>query len=185
MAYCCSGYADNSNPEKKDRRMLIIGVVAGVLILGGITAGVISSNGGSSGDQSGTPKIQIDQEKFDFGDVSMANGKISKIIQIKNEGDGDLKLSNIYTSCMCTTVTVKIDGKKSPSFGMRGHGQTFSFWEEALGPGQTADLDVIFDPNAHGPDATGPITRAIYIHSNDNNQGDTQSAITFTANVTK
>lgn len=185
MAYCCSGNAKNATPEKKDRRMLIFGVIAALLILGGITAGVISSRGSISGEQTGTPKIKIDPENFDFGDVSMANGKVNKIFKIKNEGDADLKLSNIHTSCMCTTATLAIDGKKSPSFGMQGHGQTFSFWSETLGPGQTADLEVTFDPNAHGPDATGPITRAIYLHSNDNNQEDAKSTITFTANVTK
>lgn len=183
MSNCCKNKIRDFTTEKKDRRMQILVATTIVVVVGGIIAGILSSRGGAAVDEVGTPKIVIEPEEFDFGDVSMANGKVSQTFKIKNEGDADLKLSNIHTSCMCTTATLKVNGKKSPAFGMQGHGATAAFWRETLKPGETADLDVVFDPNAHGPDATGPITRAIYLHSNDGGKEDVQSTIMFTANV--
>lgn len=180
---CCQKNFSSHEPEKKDRRMQIfIGAIV-LLVFGGIVAGILSSRSNASADQVGTPRIIISPEEFNFGDVSMANGKVNQTFKIKNEGDADLKLSSISTSCMCTTATLKVGGRKSPAFGMAGHGATFAFWQEKLKPGEVADLDVVFDPNAHGPDAVGPITRAIYLHSNDGGGSEVESNIIFTADV--
>lgn len=113
------------------------------------------------------PKITISPMEFNAGDISMAAGKYTTIYKVKNDGTTDLKISKIITSCMCTIAMFKIDGRTSPAFGMPGMGSNTASWSETIKPGQTGDVEVIFDPLAHGPEATGPIDRTITITSND------------------
>lgn len=113
------------------------------------------------------PKMTISPMEFNAGDISMANGKYTTVYKVKNDGTADLKISKIITSCMCTTAMLKIDGRTSPAFGMPGHNSGGLLWSETIKPGQTGDLEVIFDPLAHGPEATGPIDRTMTITSND------------------
>jgi hypothetical protein len=134
---------------------------------------------------SGIPKLKISETNYDFGDISMSNGLAKHSFEIKNYGDGILEISSISTSCMCTTVILDVNGKKSPKFGMPGHGSNPMFWSEKINPGETAILEATFDPLAHGPDATGPITREIIITSNDGGQKGINSRIIFSGNVIK
>lgn len=112
----------------------------------------------------GTPKMVISETEFDAGEISMADGPLIHSYEIKNDGDGDLKISAIETSCMCTTSVLKVDDKTSPEFGM--HGNPVG-WSEKIAPGQTAELEVTFDPAFHGPSGTGPVTRAVVFETND------------------
>lgn len=167
--------------QKKDNRMIVFSVAAGVLILGGIILGVVmSSQEGSNGD--GVAKLAIDSSRYDFGTISMSDGLATHTFKITNDGTADLKLSKISTSCMCTSAILEVDGDRSPKFGMHNNP---AFWSEKIKPGQSADLEVTFDPNAHGPNATGPVTRTVTFYSNDNGQSSVKSSFTFTANVIK
>ena len=94
---------------------------------------------------------------FDFGTISMAKGNVETKFTLKNDGDESLTITEVITSCMCTTA--EIDGK---TFGM--HGSIAAGIEI---PAKTSkEMLVTFDPNAHGPTATGPITRVIDIRTN-------------------
>jgi hypothetical protein len=173
---------NNTDPRIK----ILIGVAIVVLVLGfvGIIWAIKSESAGSA--NKGTPKLVLEIAKFDFGDVSMANGLAKKKVKITNQGDGDLKISRMQTSCMCTKVFLDVGGKRSPEFGMPGHGGAGSAnWSQVIKPGESGELEMIFDPNAHGPDAVGPITREINVFSNDGGQDGTESTVTFSGNVIK
>lgn len=167
------------------RVKILFGAAIAVLILGfiGIIWAIKSEDGG--GASNGTPKLALEIDKFDFGDVSMANGLAKKKVKITNTGDGDLKISRMQTSCMCTEVALDAGGKRSPEFGMPGHASGSSGWSQVIKPGESGELEIIFDPNAHGPNGTGMITRTIEIFSNDGGQDGTQSVINFSGNVIK
>src|SRR3989344_5073066 len=137
--------------KKNDPRLIIFMSAAFILIVGGIILGVATSSKGENDNSSGVAKLSVDSTYYDFGDVSMAKCLVNHTFKITNEGEGELKISNISTSCMCTTAV----------------------------------LVVTFDPNAHGPQATGPITRVITIYSNDNSQSNVRRNFTFAANVVK
>lgn len=176
--------------KKTDNRLNYLIVAAIILTIGGLVFGLASTDNQSGQDknsdaESGTPRLSVDLNRFDFGDVSMARGKVNHSFNIKNQGDGYLTISNISTSCMCTSASLTVNGKTSPTFGMPGHGANFSFWSEKLKPGEEAELEVVFDPNAHGPNATGPITRVITLLSDDGSQKDSKTTLTITANVVK
>lgn len=171
--------------QTNGNRFKILISAAVVLIIGGIIAVALLANLNSDSGQAGTAKLVIESTRYDFGDVSMARGLVKKNFVLKNEGEADLKISNISTSCMCTTAVLEIKGEKSPVFGMAGHGTNPAFWSTKLPPGQSANLEVIFDPNAHGPDATGQITRQINFSTNDGGKNNTASALIITANVVK
>jgi hypothetical protein len=99
----------------------------------------------------------------DWGAIDIFGGNVEKIFTVKNTGEGTLQMTNFKTSCMCTEVQVELAGEKSPMFGMH----SASNWVANLGPGEEANLRVIYDPLAHGPNATGPVTRFVSFDTND------------------
>jgi hypothetical protein len=102
---------------------------------------------------------------YDFGTISMAAGKVSTTYRIKNEGAAALSLDKIYTSCMCTEATlITANGRKQGPFGMPGHGPLKPATGQ-LAPGETALLEVVFDPAAHGPSGVGRIERVIRVET--------------------
>lgn len=120
--------------------------------------------------------------EYDFGTISMANGKVRHSYPLKNEGSEALNMDKIWTSCMCTTAEIKTqDGKIYGPFGMAGHGGNTSA-DIDIAPGQEFELTIEFDPNAHGPEATGPIQRVVYVKTNTSKE---PLGLSFTANVIK
>lgn len=102
---------------------------------------------------------------YDFGTISMGAGKVSTTYRIKNEGAAALPLDKIYTSCMCTEATlITANGRKQGPFGMPGHGPLKAVSGQ-LAPGETALLEVVFDPAAHGPSGVGRIERVITVET--------------------
>ena len=99
---------------------------------------------------------------FNFGNISMAAGSVSHRYWIKNISAAPLTITKLFTSCMCTVGTlITHAGKKGP-FGMPGHGPTPRL-DERLAPGESAQVEVVFDPAAHGPAGIGPTTRVVTI----------------------
>ena len=132
-------------------------------------------------NQPGNPKIEIAPAEYDAGQVPINGGLVKKTFEVKNSGIGALKIENIWTSCMCTKAVLKVGDKTSPEFGMPEHGSSPAFWSEEIKAGETAELEVIFDPLAHGPQGIGQIVRAIYLATNDPEK--TKAEILFSANV--
>jgi hypothetical protein len=110
--------------------------------------------------------LEVSEKLHDFGTVSMKNGKVSKIFRIKNTQSEALSLNKLYTSCMCTEATLNISGKTQGPFGMPGHGFTRAF-TETLQPQEEATVEVVFDPNAHGPSGIGTIERAVTLENTE------------------
>lgn len=136
-----------------------------VLITAGIAWGLISYLSREPQESHpGVPKIEISPKEYDAGTISMAEGLLRHTFEIKNIGEGDLKIDRLWTSCMCTTAILKIGDKTSPKFGMHDNP---AFWSEKIAPGETGLLEVTFDPAFHGPGGTGRAIRAVYLSTND------------------
>ncbi|OHA14019.1 MAG: hypothetical protein A3G49_06170 [Candidatus Sungbacteria bacterium RIFCSPLOWO2_12_FULL_41_11] len=152
---------------KKNTNIIIIGVIS-VLVLAGLIwfARPSPSNNNNLANVSSGPPASLGAEEsdFDFGQVSMASGKVSHLFKIKNTGGQDLAINKMYTSCMCTIATLISGGKKFGPFGMAGHGFIPKI-NASVVSGSEADVEVVFDPAAHGPAGVGLIQRVIYLET--------------------
>lgn len=112
------------------------------------------------GEAKGTLTVQ--KSNYDFGTVSMAKGKVIKEFLLENKSAGDVNIGEVFTSCMCTEVELKVGDKFVGPFGMQGHGGARSAGL-IVKPGETLIIKAIFDPAAHGPAGVGPIERQIIV----------------------
>ena len=90
-------------------------------------------------------KIAVSPPDYDFGQIKNRDLIQSRDFEVKNIGDDLLKIQGVLTSCGCTKAAID---------------------KLVLSPGETAKLNVNFDPQYHA-DAKGEIIREIYIESND------------------
>lgn len=144
---------------------LTIFIVAGTVLIA--TLLIFGLNGR---DASGQGTMELSPKEYDAGTVSMAADTVKKTFEIKNVGQGDLKITAISTSCMCTTARLKVGDKISSEFGMTGMGDSPAFWSQKIAPGEKGYLEVTFDQAMHGEAGLGDIIRAIYISSDDPQQ---------------
>lgn len=165
-----------------DKKIKILIISAAVLIISAVVISLVTAKEQLGNQSSGIAELAINQPRFSLGTVSMADGLARHIIELGNSGTVDLKINSIKTSCMCTEAVLQVNGRKSPKFGMH---TSSTFWSETINPGQTASLEITFDPNAHGPNATGPVTRVVTLFSNDQGKSNVKTDIIFTANVVK
>lgn len=117
----------------------------------------------------------------DLGTVGISDGLVKTEFQVTNSSDTPTGLAAAYTSCMCTEATLEFqDGTQLGPFGMPGHDLPVTL-ERMLQPGETFTVRATFDPMAHGPDAVGPMHRAIALHSDNGGMLE----LDFTVNVVK
>ncbi len=160
----------------------VIGIAIAIAILGGI---VWTARPASPELQRGEPNarsngtLKAEETNFDFGQISMAAGKVKHAFKIENTGSGPVAVEKMYTSCMCTEALLMTDGKQFGPYGMPGHGFAPKI-NGTINPGEEATVEVIFDPAAHGPAGVGRIERVVYL---ENNAGETLE-LGFTALVT-
>jgi hypothetical protein len=100
----------------------------------------------------------------DFGTISMAAGKVSHRFWVTNEGDVPVAITRIYTSCMCTEAWLLSPSSRRGPFGMPGHGVLPSVYEQVF-PGRSVQLQLVFDPAAHGPAGLGPVDRIVTLNN--------------------
>jgi hypothetical protein len=150
---------DKMRIEKRDR-YIKYGAMAAILLVAGFF--LMNRDPGTNG----SPRILIDPTSHDFGDVSIRGGVVKTFMTIKNEGDSDLVINDMDTSCGCTSTNVEKDGKEGPAFGMKMHGNNPVGWSETVRPGEKALLNIYYDPMVH-PDLRGPVTRSVAVYSND------------------
>jgi len=110
-------------------------------------------------------ELVSEEKSFDFGLVSMAKGKVEHSFKLKNSGDSQIKITKIYTSCMCTEATLINETSRKGPFGMPGRGGPSSQIDEVVNPGKEINIDVLVDPAAHGPQGTGPAKKIVYIET--------------------
>lgn len=117
---------------------------------------------------------------YDFGTISMSDGKVSRMFKITNSAGTPVQIKKIYTSCMCTTATLITKEGAAGPFGMPGHASIPTI-SQIIPPNEEASIEAIFDPAAHGPEGVGRVRRTVYIET------DTQKEpleLTFEATVT-
>lgn len=134
-------------------------VVAGLFFLAKSDAPTprVSTNGASV--------LAATEDFFDFGTINMRDGKVSRIFSVMNEGEEPVIVQSVYTSCMCTEAYVTdAAGKRHGPFGMPGH--TSPRTNVIVGAGETALVEAVFDPAAHGPSGVGLAERSIYLETN-------------------
>ena len=107
------------------------------------------------------------ETNYDFGSISMSAGKVKHMFRIENTKNEPLNIGKMYTSCMCTSASLLMDDKTFGPYGMPGHGFFGGAVNQVLNPNQSAEVEVIFDPAAHGPAGVGPIERAVFVESGD------------------
>lgn len=89
-------------------------------------------------------QVELSASEYDFGTIP--NDKaVSQTFELRNVGRGKLEILGVSTSCGCTTAELS---------------------KRQLGPGETAELTVTYDPLAHDG-ATGRFMRIVYIRSDD------------------
>jgi len=138
--------------------------VAALAILAGCSKSEASQaasmrNTGSNG------YVTILQNNVEVGTIEMRKGKMDVPFTFRNDGNEPVALLEGMTSCMCTTAAVKGNAGTSQRITMRGHGPTARV-NQVLEPGEEAELIATFDPNAHGPQGTGPIMRDVTLTTN-------------------
>lgn len=144
---------NNSNQNSEIKKLILLGIVGLVVILGGVYLGV----SGAFAPNVSAATLVTSKVSHDFGEIDITGGKVSTIYPITNTGEEPVEILWGKTTCMCTEGT--IGGK---TFGMH-EGFTGAITIE---PGETENLTATFDPMAHGPDATGPITRSLTLGTN-------------------
>lgn len=171
--------------KNKIKNLIIYGI--GIVFLVGIVALVIAG-GSNDGDNTNSSPYSASvlsavESSFDFGVLSMKDGDVFHAFEVKNEGVESVKIEKVYTSCMCTTVSITDShGKKYGQFGMQGHGSP-SKTSIKVDPGESVIIEAVFDPAAHGPSGVGLAQRSIYIETNSSMSPKLE--LRFTATVTK
>ncbi len=158
----------------------IIGTVAAIVILAGIVwLWKIDSQNNNSLPAKSSGTLVAEEINFDFGEISMAAGKVKHSFKIKNNGNESIVVNKVYTSCMCTTASLLINNKQFGPFGMIGHGMIPKI-NQSIGPNEEIIAEVVFDPAAHGPAGVGQIKRTIAIENNSEKQIELQFSATVT-----
>jgi hypothetical protein len=117
------------------------------------------------------PEITVSNEveaisqstSHDWGTISMKDGGVEAVFEVKNNGSEMLQLYDATTSCSCTTAQLVLGETKSPLFGMHTN---FNYVLE-VPSGETAQVKVVFDPAFHGPTGVGQISREVTVETND------------------
>jgi len=126
--------------------------------------------------------LSAESKNFNFGTISMKDGNVSHRFEVVNNGKETIQILKAYTSCMCTTAFIKdASGNNYGPIGMPGHGGAPWADEVNILPGETAIIEAIFDPAAHGPAGVGYAQRTIYLETNSSKSP--RLDLSFTATV--
>ena len=157
-------------------------IISLVIILIGVTSLVLWSKSAEKGDLSASElvanshpariggSLSASEIFYDFGKISMKNGDVSKTFTVANPTNEDIKISNLSSSCMCTNAYIlNSGGSRKGLFGMPGHGGAATRANEIVKAGESVGIEVVYDPNAHGPAGVGAIDRFVYLEDENGN----------------
>ena len=155
-----------------------------ILFVGVVVLIAVSGNNSNSNPATYSASILTAVENnFDFNTISMKDGDVSHVFEIKNDGTEPVEIKKVYTSCMCTTTyIINSSGKRYGKFGMPGHGLS-SKTNIEVGPGESVVVEVIFDPQAHGLSGIGLNRRSVYLETNSAKSSKLE--LSFQATVTR
>jgi hypothetical protein len=137
-------------------KKLLLTALGGLLLLSGCAQ--IGQSGQLTSDEPLT---------HNWGDINIMGGLVSHEFELTNTGESEIILKGAPTSCMCTTAQFEFEGENySPKFSLHSNPTD---WSYALAPGEEFEVLIAFDPLAHGPDATGPVSRTVSILAEGDN----------------
>lgn len=145
---------------------MVVGLVAMMLLV----VGAFVFSPPSAQSQKGLisdSRLVVDEGVYDFGTISMAGGKVTKVFTISNDTSGPIIVRKLYTSCMCTNATLVKGERRIGPFGMEGHNGPIPLINEEIPAGEKVQLETTFDPAAHGPAGIGPIVRNVFLETAD------------------
>lgn len=160
-------------------KVIIIGtIISLILLLGGlfwlsrpeVKPEVLAANAG---------RLTAAETAYNFGSISMAKGLVTHKFIITNPDSVPATITKLYSSCMCTKANLYINGKQWGPFGMPGMVAIPNI-AAVIDPGQSAEVEAVFDPAAHGPAGVGKIERAVTAELN----GQSSLKFNFSALVT-
>lgn len=159
--------------NQTNRNIIIASTAVALLFVGLLWVSAPKKPAGNAGSQvasaqTASGSLSAKETFFDFGTVSMKNGKVSHVFKITNETDSAAIVSKLFTSCMCTTASISVNGSKKGPFGMPGHGAIPRIDQE-ISAGDEAEVEVVFDPAAHGPAGVGKIERVVSVEQKNGN----------------
>ncbi|MDO8564644.1 MAG: DUF1573 domain-containing protein [bacterium] len=150
---------------------IIVWIIGGAALLGALFfLGAPDGQRPASGAE--TPSAQaavgasllFSETAFDFGTISMEKGVVTHTFLITNTSSSSpITLTRIVTSCMCTEASLKTPSGTFGPFGMPGHGGVGGKLSHTIAAGESREIEVVFDPAAHGPSGVGRITRGVII----------------------
>ena len=152
--------------------LLVIAGIIGLMWWGRVAQNPVSHAPGAAALVASA--LLSSEKLYDFGTIRMADGNVSKVFKVANPTDKDIAVKSVYTSCMCTAAYIVNGASKKGPFGMQGMGYVPPA-DEIIKAGETRDIEVIYDPNAHGPSGVGSIDRFVYL--TDENGGTLQLEI--------
>ena len=97
------------------------------------------------------PDLQFEQKTFDFGDI-YKGAEVSHTFKFTNKGNEVLKVERVRTSCGCTAALIS---------------------SKSIKPGENGEIESTF----RSKNFRGRITKKIYVHSNDPDEGVLQLGI--------
>ncbi|MBI2475400.1 DUF1573 domain-containing protein [Candidatus Uhrbacteria bacterium] len=103
-----------------------------------------------------TPNVSVDSTHVDFSEIIQSQGLVSAIVRVSNTGKAPLKINRLSTSCGCTTAKMDLSD---------------------LASGESREMTITFDPMVH-PDELGPIVRAVYLQTSDQDEPEIQIDVT-------
>src|SRR3989344_3145671 len=149
------------------KRIILVLVVALLVLVGFWYAKKVSlKDANVPAAAAGVGFIKSEETSFNFGEISMAAGKVRHEFKVRNSASEPVKITSIYSSCMCTEATLIKNGNKRGPYGMPGHGFVPKVGE-TMAPNEEAIISVEFDPAAHGAAGVGPISRVVAIETSD------------------
>jgi hypothetical protein len=147
-----------------DKKIIITILIVAFALIGLVIWGYSNTSGPTQAQLNTPSSLTVSETLYDFGTISIANGKVDHLFEITNPTNKDVNISTISTSCMCTTAYFVNGTVKDGPFGMSGMGLTFpTTANEVVPANSTREIDVQYDPAAHGPAGIGDIDRTIYI----------------------
>lgn len=149
---------------KNRTTLIIIGAAALIVALFVIGKPGMAPVGADLSQAVAPGTLSAAEDNYDFGTVSMAAGKVTHTFVVKNDSTASQPLTRFYTSCMCTEATLIQAGRRMGPVGMAGHSPVPN-WNLAITPGEEVQVEVTFDPAAHGPAGIGAIAREVRLDS--------------------
>lgn len=177
----------NSRAHLKAGGAAVAVVLVGAVVIGALRdgdgagrSGITAATSSAATAAPALPSVlEADHALHEFGDIPIDGGTLESSFVVRNTDAEPARIIATYTSCMCTTVTLTFpDGNTEGPFGMQGHELPVTL-DRVLAAGEALTMRVRFDPLAHGPEATGPVQRAVAVHTDD----DAALVVRLTANV--